>query len=193
VVPTSLTGRRCLTAYIRDITERKRAAEALLVSEARFGHLSDSGIIGIVIADTLGNITKPTKRSSTSSASRAQSLLRKSQLGRHDAAELRHLDDAAVRQLERTGVAKPWEKEYIRRTARVRLCLWRGDADEPRSSPSSSTLANASAPRRSGQSRQTAEQESAQRQRLKTRSVAVRNNIRQSQKMSDRNARGASP
>jgi len=41
----------------------------LLVSEARFGHLVDIGIIGIIIADTFGNIHEATTPSSTSSVS----------------------------------------------------------------------------------------------------------------------------
>ncbi|HTE54605.1 MAG TPA: PAS domain S-box protein [Kofleriaceae bacterium] len=50
------TGPPMFTGTIRDITERQRAAEALQASESRFRRLFESGLIGIVVADSSGVI-----------------------------------------------------------------------------------------------------------------------------------------
>src|SRR5205085_2301925 len=49
-------GPPMFTGYIRDLTERNRAADALLRSERRFRRLAESGIMGVVLSDTAGNI-----------------------------------------------------------------------------------------------------------------------------------------
>jgi two-component system cell cycle sensor histidine kinase/response regulator CckA len=116
VVPASVGAEPFFAGYIRDITEHRRMLEALEASEARFRHLSSSGIIGIVLSDTLGNIYEAN-----------DAFLRIIGYTREDIAagnvrwtdltppEWRHLDRAAVEQLARSGVAQPWEKEYERR------------------------------------------------------------------------------
>jgi two-component system cell cycle sensor histidine kinase/response regulator CckA len=116
VVPTLSNGVPTFTAYVRDIAERKQAAEALQVSEARFGYLADSGLIGIIITDTRGNVHDANEAflkivgfSRTDLISGAVSWFDMTP------PELRHLDDAAIEQLKRTGAATPWEKEYIRK------------------------------------------------------------------------------
>ena len=45
-----------IVANLRDVTERRRSAEALRASEARFNRLAESGIIGIVTSELGGNI-----------------------------------------------------------------------------------------------------------------------------------------
>lgn len=113
VIPTQSEETLFFTAYIRDISDRQRAAQALQASEARFKHLSDSGIIGIVISDIFGNIHEAndaflqllgfSRQELSSGALRWTDLT---------APEWRAADAAAVEQLRATGVAPAREKEY---------------------------------------------------------------------------------
>jgi two-component system, cell cycle sensor histidine kinase and response regulator CckA len=116
IVPAHSHDGVFFTGYIRDLTERRQAAEALEASEARFKHLAASGIIGIIVVDTLGNVFEAN-----------DAFLRIVGFARDDLVsgrvrwadmtppEWRALDDAAIEQLKATGVAKPWEKEYLRK------------------------------------------------------------------------------
>ncbi len=119
----------------RDITKRKNAEEerarllqreqemrrdleeavALLRrSEARFRCLFESSIMGVLVADLTGQILDANDAFlAMVGYDRADLPLRwDKQL---TPPEYRALDDRAVRQLRRTGVATPWEKEYIRK------------------------------------------------------------------------------
>ncbi len=116
VVAHQLNQMPSFTAYIRDISERRRAAEALSVSEARFQHLYESGIIGIIITDTRGEIHEANdaflRIVGYSRAELSSGMVNWAAL---TPPEWQHLDAKAVRELETTGVAQPWEKEYLRR------------------------------------------------------------------------------
>jgi two-component system, cell cycle sensor histidine kinase and response regulator CckA len=113
VIPTRSEDRLFFTAYIRDISDRQRAAQALQASEARFKHLADSGIIGIVISDIFGNIHEANdaflELVGFSRQEIASGTLRWADL---TAPEWRAADAAAVEQLRATGVAPAREKEY---------------------------------------------------------------------------------
>jgi len=56
VVPASASGSASYTIYVRDLSERQQQAEALQISEARFRHLADAGMIGVIVADLSGHI-----------------------------------------------------------------------------------------------------------------------------------------
>jgi PAS domain S-box-containing protein len=113
VIPTRSEETLFFTAYIRDISDRQRAAQALQASEARFKHLADSGIIGIVISDIFGNIHEANDAFLELVGFSRQDLsagtLRWTDL---TSPEWRAADAAAVEQLRATGVAPAREKEY---------------------------------------------------------------------------------
>lgn len=99
-----------------DITEHRQAEEALRSSEARFRRLVESSIIGIMICDIHGNVTDTN-----------DALLNILGYSREDLPfrwdeitppEWRYTDEAAIDQLQREGIADPWEKEYVRRDGR---------------------------------------------------------------------------
>jgi two-component system, cell cycle sensor histidine kinase and response regulator CckA len=113
VVPTRSQETLFFTAYIRDITDRQRAARALQASEARFKHLADSGIIGIVFSDIFGSIHEANDAFldivGFSREELAAGVLSWADL---TPPEWRAADAAAVQQLRATGVAPAREKEY---------------------------------------------------------------------------------
>jgi PAS domain S-box-containing protein len=113
VVPTHSQDTLFFTAYIRDLTERQRAAQALRESEARFKHLAESGIIGIVISDTHGNIHEA-NQAFLGIVGFSQDEVAAGRLRWRDLTppEWHAADAAAVEELRTTGVAPAREKEY---------------------------------------------------------------------------------
>lgn len=101
---------------LRDIEARREVGAALRRSEQRFRRLFDSGLVGIAVADLHGNLHEAndaylqligyTRADLESGRVRWRDLT---------APEFRHLDDEAVEDLKAHGVARPWEKEYVRR------------------------------------------------------------------------------
>ena len=98
-----------------DVTERKRAEQALRESEAKIRRLVDANIIGIVIWDFDGRIIEAN-----------DAFLRMVRYDRKDLvagrirwteltpAEWRERDERAVTELRSTGSFQPFEKEYFR-------------------------------------------------------------------------------
>jgi PAS domain S-box-containing protein len=98
-----------------DVTDREVAEEALRRSNARFQRLVHSKIIGMFVATLDGGILETNDE-----------FLRMLGYSRHDAEagklrwdditppEYAESDREAVRKLEQTGRADPWEKEYVR-------------------------------------------------------------------------------
>jgi PAS domain S-box-containing protein len=92
------------------------AAQALEVSEARFKHLDDSGIIGILITDTLGNIHEANDAFlRIVGFSREDLALGKVRLRDMTPPEWRALDDEALEKFEATGIVTARQKEYLRK------------------------------------------------------------------------------
>jgi two-component system, cell cycle sensor histidine kinase and response regulator CckA len=116
VVRTRSDGPATFTAYLRDITERRRAAASLELSEARFKHLFESGIIGIIICDTLGQIHEANDAFLRIVGFSREELARgEVRWADMTPAEWRSLDEAARLELDSTGAARPWKKEYVRK------------------------------------------------------------------------------
>jgi PAS domain S-box-containing protein len=98
------------------ISERDRAAEALHRSEARVRRLVESNIIGIATGDLDGKLIEAndaflgllgfTKEDLLSGQMRWDTLT---------PAEYRDTDQRMVEQLMSTGIAPPWEKQFIRK------------------------------------------------------------------------------
>jgi PAS domain S-box-containing protein len=101
-------------ATVLDITDQRRAEQALRVSEARFARLSESGIIGIAFADVHGNV-HDANDAYLDMFGRTREDLARGHL-RWTAMtppEWHDVDARARAQLRDTGVAHPWEKELL--------------------------------------------------------------------------------
>jgi PAS domain S-box-containing protein len=100
----------------RDITERKRAEEALSKSEARTRCLVNSNIIGIAIGDLDGKLLDANDAFLGIVAYTRDDLLSgKMRWDTMTPPEYHASDQRAVDQLRDTGVATPWEKEFFRK------------------------------------------------------------------------------
>ncbi len=113
---------RLVPAVEREIREckervaRREAEEALRLSEARFRTLAESGLVGIIVAESSGQIIEAN-----------EAFLEMVGYSRQDLAaglvswasmtppEWVDLNAAATEQLRACGVARTWEKEYLRR------------------------------------------------------------------------------
>ena len=116
IVRINTEGPPMFTGYIRDITERRQAAEAIRVSEARFRRLTESGVMGVVVADTTGKIHEAND-AFLKIVGYTREDLRAGTLGSSqlNPPERSDAEEAARRQLMTQGVAQPWEKEFLRK------------------------------------------------------------------------------
>lgn len=106
-------GNRVFTAMIRDITDLTQTEEALHRSEAHFGRLLDSNIIGIITANVDGVVTNANGTVlQMLGYDRADVPFRWDEI---TPAEYRDLDLKAIAAISAKGVAAPWEKEFIRK------------------------------------------------------------------------------
>jgi PAS domain S-box-containing protein len=112
----SQEGPAFFTGQIRDLTEQKRVLTEMLRSEERFQKLFDSGTIGIAIADLDGNTVEANDAYlDMLGLTREELLAGKVRWDELTPAEHRGRDQVAVEELRRTGIASPWEKEFLRK------------------------------------------------------------------------------
>jgi two-component system, cell cycle sensor histidine kinase and response regulator CckA len=104
---------------VRDANARnasRRADAQLQVSETRFARLAESGIIGICVADVVGNVLEANDAYlKMISYSRDEVLSGAVRWADITPPEWKGPDDTAVAELQAHGVAHPWEKELIRK------------------------------------------------------------------------------
>ncbi|HEY4579453.1 MAG TPA: PAS domain S-box protein, partial [Candidatus Acidoferrales bacterium] len=104
------------SAIARDISERKRAEEALRDRDARIRRLMDANIIGIFIGDLSGHISEANDAFlKISGYSRDEVLAGKFRWTDITPPEYRTADKHACEELKKTGRCTPYEKEYIRK------------------------------------------------------------------------------
>jgi two-component system cell cycle sensor histidine kinase/response regulator CckA len=115
----------CVLATFLDVTERKLVEKELHRSEERFRKLFESNTIGISVADLSGRILEANDAYLAMIGYTREELL--SGVVRWDdltPAEYRGRDQIAVEQLQKTGIAQPWEKEILRKDgSRVPILL----------------------------------------------------------------------
>jgi two-component system, cell cycle sensor histidine kinase and response regulator CckA len=98
-----------------EVEERTRAGDALRKSEKRFRRLFESNTIGIAIADLSGQ-TLDANDAYLAMLGHTRDELLRGAIPWDKLTPPEHLerDLAAVQELQRTGVAQPWEKELLR-------------------------------------------------------------------------------
>jgi len=114
ITPLLVGGERSFSAFIRDITERKRASDKLRASEERFRRVVESNMIGILFWDDAGGISDAndvflalvgySRDDLVSGRLRWESIT---------PPEMQHLDQRALEEIRATGACTPFEKEYI--------------------------------------------------------------------------------
>jgi two-component system cell cycle sensor histidine kinase/response regulator CckA len=115
-VPIDLGGLPCVLSTFLDVTDRKRAEKEMHRSEERFRRLFESNTIGIAVADLSGVIVEANDGYLRMLGyTRDELLAGKFRWDTLTPPEYRARDQAAVEQLQRTGVAQTWEKEFLRR------------------------------------------------------------------------------
>jgi two-component system, cell cycle sensor histidine kinase and response regulator CckA len=108
--------RPALDRELREATNRKAAADALRVSQGRFARLYESGIVGIALADVLGNVHEANDAYlDMIGYSREEVVSGIARWADITPPEWRGADARAVEQLQTVGVAPAWEKEMIRK------------------------------------------------------------------------------
>jgi two-component system, cell cycle sensor histidine kinase and response regulator CckA len=101
-------------ANARDVL--RHATAQLDLSETRFARLSESGIIGIVVADVMGNVHEANDAYlAMIGYTRDEVLSGAVRWADMTPAEWQRADDAAIAELQARGVAHAWEKELMRK------------------------------------------------------------------------------
>ena len=116
VQPIPLGGSILFTLFLRDVTERRRAEEALRESNARFRRLVESDIIGLTIAHFDGRILEANDVFLENTGYTRQEV--NAGLVRWETItppEYREKDREAIALIQETGRCAPREKEYFRK------------------------------------------------------------------------------
>ncbi|MDQ1921403.1 bifunctional diguanylate cyclase/phosphodiesterase [Massilia pseudoviolaceinigra] len=109
-----------VSAIARDISERKRAEEALRDREARIRRLVDANIIGIFIGDLSGRISEANDAFlKLSGYSREDVLAGRLRWTDMTPPQYDTADEHALEELKTTGRCTPYEKEYMRKDGRL--------------------------------------------------------------------------
>ncbi len=105
---------RAIVGNFRDITDRKYSFQKLQASEARFARLAESGIIGIVVSDLVGNVLDVNQAALQMVGYTQDEVFRTAGLwAKMTPPEWSSADMVAVKQLAERGSAEPWEKELF--------------------------------------------------------------------------------
>jgi PAS domain S-box-containing protein len=107
------------SGFIRDITEHKRLYSELQEREAKVRRLIDSNIIGIFIWDLDGRIVEANEAFlRIVGYSREDLISRRMSWRELTPAEWHYADDRRIGQLQATGIAQPYEKEYVQKSGK---------------------------------------------------------------------------
>ena len=116
---------------LTDITERKRAEEALRIENQRFMRFVDSNIVGIIIANPSGKVLLANDYYlRLLGVTRQDFEEEKVDWRKFTPPEWLPADEKAIRELRESGVCEPYEKEYIR-TDGSRVPVYLADAMLP--------------------------------------------------------------
>ena len=186
VVSINSLAQPMFTAYIRDISEQKQARDALERSEARFRHLAESGVIGVIVADIAGRIHE-TNQAFLDIVGYSREELTSGKIGWSDLTppEWREQDRSAVESIRTTGVEKPREKEYRRKDGtRIPVLVCAAMLDEERCLGVVLDLSDRQEARALGErAEQAALAESIQREHAEQALRQAEEQLRQSQKL----------
>ena len=115
-VPIDVGDLKCVLSTFLDVTEHRRAEEAMRKSEERFRKLFESNTIGIAIADLAGRILEANDAFLKMIGSPREELLTGAMRWETlTPPEFSDRDRAAVVELQRSGAVTPWEKELFRK------------------------------------------------------------------------------
>lgn len=121
-----------LSVYFRDITDRKRAEQALQRSESRLRVFSESGMVGTFFWDLHGRIIDANQKFLHMMGYTREELVENGiSWFLLTPPEYRRLDQVAIAQLRATGVDTPYEKEFLRKDGqRVPIIIGAAMLDE---------------------------------------------------------------